>query len=206
MSLEAMITEGLPVEIRERLPHAQVHAERSMEKLTKALEKVFPKNSLDRKLQQIIQMQGTKEDKLKALYKIADAIGKEASQHSACRQGCSHCCHIPVAVTQTEANMLGKAIGRPALQILDAPSPSEDGYGYHRPCTFLVEDSCSVYQNRPLACRVHFNLDSDNLLCKLIQGVSVPLPLVNMGKLQFTYVYLHGGEKVADILRYFPRA
>lgn len=201
-----MATADLPVEVIQRLPLAQAHAERGMLKLQKDLEKVYPKNALDKRLHQVVTMKGTREDKIKALYKIADKIGAATKQYAACRQGCSHCCHIPVAVTQTEANMIGREIGRPALQVHKAPSPSADGYGYHRPCTFLIQGSCSIYEHRPLACRVHFNLDSDELLCKLVEGVGIPVPFLNASKLQFAYVCLHEGQKVADILRFFPRA
>ncbi len=85
----------------------------------------------------------------------------------ACREGCSSCCHVPIAATVPE-------VIRIAMAILDDHGPGElallrDGIERHRqavsgarrvgpgrvmhPCPFLDDGRCSIYEIRPLICR-----------------------------------------------------
>ena len=70
----------------------------------------------------------------------------------ACRKGCSHCCTQPVSVTAAEALFVAAAVrARPdrAAAINDYVASEETGRRY---CPLLVEDACSIYAARPLAC------------------------------------------------------
>lgn len=142
--------------------------------------------------------------RLRMLRELTDSLARCIAPSAACRKGCTHCCHIPVALSQAEALLIGDAIGREPVRFAwdRAPEPSQE-YGYHRPCPFLREGACSIYAERPFACRAHFNLDADDLLCRLILEATVPVPLADMTALQVVYAELCAGEPMADIRDFF---
>ena len=73
------------------------------------------------------------------------------------------------------------------------------------PCAFLVDDRCSIYEHRPLACRHLFNVDVDNLLCQLVPGVAIEVPYLGMQGEQVAYVSAMGANaRLADIRDWFP--
>jgi uncharacterized protein len=75
-----------------------------------------------------------------------------------CRAGCSRCCHQRFGVFELEAERLRTALARLALcdpalrervrQQADAPAAAQH-------CALLVDDRCTVYDERPILCRTH---------------------------------------------------
>jgi hypothetical protein len=106
-----------------------------------------------------------------AFWAVVDEVASYGGDDVACRSGCSHCCHLQVLVTQDEADVIGKRIGREAVQLTGPSRGRRDveafDWGYHNPCTFLIDDKCSIYENRPLPCRTQLNVDVDALMCEL---------------------------------------
>jgi hypothetical protein len=97
--------------------------------------------------------------KMNRLKEAADKLNKRVLPYSACRSGCSHCCNIAALITQTEAEALAKASGRKMVRTKrDVPSVEMRMKWFKVPCPFLVKGQCSVYNDRPLACRLLFNL------------------------------------------------
>lgn len=130
--------------------------------------------------------------------------GQRLGPASACKKGCSHCCHIPVAVSDLEASVIGKRIWMRPHTPSYAQAPSERAYGYNHPCPFLTAGVCSIYAHRPFACRVHFNMDRDDLLCRLLPDMLVPVPYADMRQLQQAYVMLEPNARLADVREFFP--
>lgn len=145
--------------------------------------------------------------KIMALWALADAMFARTGDDVACKRGCAHCCHIAVGVLSPEAEVIGKLIGRaPALVASRSDFVGFD-YGYHNPCTFLKNGECSIYAHRPLACRVQFSVDVDDLLCRLTPPHSVSVPYLDHTQLQMAMVQvcMQGNmPKLADIREYFP--
>lgn len=158
------------------------------------------------------------------LREATDLVGKAAAPHAACRRGCSDCCHIGVTVNKAEAEVIGREIGRrpakpPRDRLLMEADVTEGRFDKQRkwqqdayfgvPCTFLAKDgACSIYEHRPLICRMQINLDVDNLLCKLVPEGHGPVrvPYVNMTDAQSHYVMAFGtSAPMADIRDWFPR-
>jgi hypothetical protein len=149
-------------------------------------------------------------NKIIALWELADEMMAFNGKNVACKRGCSHCCHIAVAVHPAEADVIGKRIGRvPRKDVTLRSNFKGFDYGYHNPCTFLMNGQCSIYANRPLACRVQYSLDVDSLLCELNPLEPVPVPYIN--PLKFNYALAQivqpaQRESSADIREFFPSA
>lgn len=144
------------------------------------------------------------------LHKAADVWAQNVAPHAACKKGCSHCCHIPVLIGRGEAMVIGKAADKkPAdlsLKPLDGDfdSLSLERTGYDNPCPFLVNNTCSIFENRPTACRTLYNMDQDNLLCHLHPDERINVPYANKENFAMAEAMISNGM-VADIRQWFPK-
>lgn len=169
--------------------------------------------AVERLLTQAIRS-GTKAKKIMWLRRAADAVASQALPHAACRQGCAHCCHIAVVVTKAEALQIAAETACYVNSEAGKPPPlppedAKDGNAAHWqgvPCSFLKEGRCSIYRNRPLACRLQLNMDDDDLLCQLVEGEGIRVPYLNLTAHHVAAVVALGmGQPIADIREWFPR-
>ncbi|RYE42898.1 MAG: YkgJ family cysteine cluster protein [Hyphomicrobiales bacterium] len=156
----------------ERLPLALRRAEEKTRSLTKHADAP--------RLIQAAQCASTMTQRVLWLQRAASAWARPLEAVGACRTGCAHCCHIPVALSRKEAELLARASGRrmteprtpvrPALPSDPAPIKAATArlqqWPTGTPCPFLADQTCSVYAARPLVCRMLINLDDDDLLCR----------------------------------------
>lgn len=149
--------------------------------------------------------------RLRELYKVANEMMSYTTGFVACKRGCSHCCHIAVPISPIEADLIGADIGM-RRRVVPLRQSSEEqaafantfSYGYTRPCAFLVNNACSIYKNRPLACRIHYNVDDDDLLCRLDHPGPIPVPYLDVTPFYLAYIAITG-TKMADVREFFPR-
>jgi uncharacterized protein len=175
------------------------------------------------------------------LHRTVDVVSRAVhdAQAAPCKKGCFSCCHIPVAVSRTEAAHIAKRSGLPmnskpagaihlAQQLeemnsdkaatlsevqTDSNQPSGDASAQWQvhtgtPCPFLSDDACSIWEDRPLACRSYFTLDRDNLFCQLTgpdQPVNVPMLNVQVRTAMY-WTMLGIQQDAADIRDWFPPA
>lgn len=118
--------------------------------------------ALTEKLLQISYGNESFEGKRLQFIRLADRFHKAVSPHTACRSRCSACCHLPTMLYEHEAAELSKASGR----ILATPPPRSRRMAlaaakqfFGMPCPFLKQERCSVYEVRPLICRLHHSLN-----------------------------------------------
>ena len=112
-----------------------------------------------------------------------------------CKKGCSHCCHYSVGVTNDEADLLqdklrsmirgGLMDKKAVMEKLEYQAPL-DYKEYNKisreesACVFLKDGACSVYDERPMACR-NFLVVSDPKGCIPVNGETpVAERLVNL--------------------------
>lgn len=193
---------ALPSEIQARLARAEVLANERVAHIDARIRRYA--DSWATLFNRIQARKIKRREALLKLWQAADELGAATAPVAACRKGCSHCCHIPVALAQAEANLIGQRIGRAPVK-LDPNTEFSTAYGYSNPCTFLREGECSIHPHRPLACRLHFNLDEDELLCRLRTGETVPVPLLNTLEFQAVYAFVALGDAVGDVRSFFPR-
>lgn len=89
-------------------------------------------------------------------------------QNLTCTKGCSFCCYINVDISPTEARVLINYVTPEVKEKLIA----QQGYGLKkydllpyqkRACAFLKDNKCSIYAERPMACRKHQVVSSKEL-------------------------------------------
>lgn len=200
----------LPAHIASRVPHAM---ELAKQKVAQS-ERSATANDLMRAAQKAKR----KDQRIVWLHRWASAVVEPLARVSPCKAGCSHCCHIPVGITSSEAERIASATGRSittpsvATEIaqLDDPAKLSAALAESRkfigqPCTFLGADKlCTIYEARPFACRTHMTLDNDDLLCRLIPGVAVPVPYVDTRHAWSIFLMGQPQDQLADIRSFFP--
>jgi Fe-S-cluster containining protein len=141
--------------------------------------------------------------KLMRFFEAADAYCAAILPYSACKQGCSHCCNIAAALTWTEAELIGKRIGRKPKVLTHKPDIIANQTKYRGvPCPFLKKGKCSIYDIRPLACRIHFNMADTPALCDL--SLPTTIPMINNDTIDKLHFHAFPGDMWADIRDFFP--
>jgi hypothetical protein len=149
-------------------------------KLSRMNEKVRALKTLHQKrLNAILKSPRSIHSKIEALWTALDELGAIIKPYSACKRGCSHCCHQSVLISHHEAELIGKRIGVKPKPFEGVRERDDIESGYHNPCPFLKEGACSIYAHRPTPCRQLYNLDRDALLCELI-GPPSRVPYANL--------------------------
>lgn len=151
------------------------------------------------------------------LRKAADELQRKVLPVSACRTGCSHCCHISAVLTRAEAQVIARETGAPldakAGRYSAARNPDFEttreliGQQYYgQPCTFLAHGRCTIYEARPLACRLAISLDEDDLLCRITPAYTVNVPYLDVFEHQLYGVTILGAAQDFDDVRaWFPQ-
>lgn len=194
----------LPDELVAHLPAAEAAASQNMEAV-----KAASTPELENLRQQLRQAQTPAVPVAAKVIRLRHIAGQWSTvfkSKTACSSGCSHCCHLAVMVPKSEAKLVAKAIGRrvaePAkVQDLGGASGAIAFLG--TPCSFLVNNRCSIYDHRPMMCRTLVNMDSVDTLCRIVKGVDVPVPYLNTVEMKGYFAYLTQTEQFADIREWF---
>lgn len=88
---------------------------------------------------------------------FADAVERDPDAFR-CASGCAQCCHRRFDVFEVEAQPIRAALvvmarEDPALRQTVRDQARAPEHAHH--CALLVQDRCSVYEQRPLICRSH---------------------------------------------------
>jgi uncharacterized protein len=113
-----------------------------------------------------------------------------------------------VTITELEAKAIAKATRRSPVHLKE-PHPHELGEFSGVPCPFLKDSICSIYADRPYACRKHVSFHPSDFWCRPERSHTKELPLVRFSGLEnafFELSTLRDGGIVADIRDFFPSA
>ncbi len=124
-----------------------------------------------------------------ALRLLDEEVDRSHVIPSTCREGCAHCCTLPVEVTADEAALLAEAV-RDGCEIALDRLADQARREKHDPawrsrtdpgnrCAFLrAEGTCSAYDRRPSACRKHLVISPPGACAQPggePQAISIPL-------------------------------
>ena len=126
------------------------------------------------------------------LVALADKFNTAIGDLAACRNGCCYCCSMPTLIYRHEAVILSRASGRTCVEL---------SYRAHhqvlaeietlpiRPCPFLAGGRCSVYEKRPMICRLHNSLNDNPRDCDLSvpQGLRGEVMAFNPDLIEMAY-------------------
>jgi Fe-S-cluster containining protein len=151
--------------------------------------------------------------KLRKVIAITNRVTEALAPHVACKRGCSHCCHMNTMVYEHEAVRLAEVSGRKMTRLPYRPLAMvylEGNQFNGKPCTFLVNNECSVYEDRPLVCRTHHSMHDDASLCDMSVPAALTIrpPMYDPDLLEIPYREIseaHSArEPWGNIAEYFP--
>jgi len=156
----------------------------------------------------ISQMNARISVKLQEVLRTADLIFAHAGKFAICARGCGHCCHVHIPIADFEAQYMGGHIGTAPAALKQSIHRNRMEFSGKTPCPFLSQGECSIYECRPLTCRMHLNFDIDNTWC-LHENWNKPeaaIPRPDITPLMEAYHLLAGKTQpvVADIRDFFP--
>src|SRR5690606_37486713 len=117
-------------------------------------------------LLQILNSPLPPKQKMAKAKQVAGKLSDLIKPYTACKNKCSHCCNIASTITDLEAQAMARASGKR----IDNPSPKLPAEAsrmdwFRVPCPFLKAGKCSIYDERPMACRLLFNVADTPYFC-----------------------------------------
>ena len=191
-------------EIREResSPDTYLYALAMTEKVSNQID-----SAAARRLAESAQRAKSVTAKWFLLRDLAGELAKATVGAVPCKTGCHHCCKMATLVSVQEAKLIAKETGKK----LTLPRKYNDFARYQRDyegvaCPMLQDGQCSIYANRPYACRVHYVMDRDAMLCEIRPGINIRAPHLDPTRYEQAYVAAFGDPlsmQYADIREYF---
>lgn len=117
-----------------------------------------------------------------------------------CKRGCAACCKVHVSITPSEAQLIVKwcEVNNVAIDVDKVRRQAMHGFATwglqspgERRCVFLTKDnSCSVYDVRPMACRKYF-VASDPANCDSVKrpGAEVAVVATHEAEVMFSALF-----------------
>jgi len=162
-------------------------------------------------LSRIVRENASAKSKRRKVIAIANRVTAALEPYVACKPGCSDCCHMNTMIYEHEAIRLAEVTGRKMVRLPYRPlnQVALDGAEFNgKPCTFLVENKCSVYEDRPLVCRTHHSLRDDASQCNMNSANHLRPPMYDPDILEVPYMELNASHNRAEpwgnIAEFFP--
>lgn len=151
--------------------------------------------------------------KRKKFFQLADAFNKTVEKFAVCHKGCGHCCYLPTMIYAHEAELISQVTGIQVASVIHrerATVLAEAIKHLGAACPFLdKENSCSIYEHRPLICRLHHSLNDNADDCTVMEaGSRQPIVRMDADLIEHPYHVLIGerapNEPWGSIKMFFP--
>lgn len=189
-----------------QLPALREEAKRQAEVNAARVDKIFDFKKIDDDFHRIAALNIPARAKTMRMWEAASEVSKILTPYTACKQGCSYCCNIATTLTTTEAQIIGKHVGRKPKVFTTRVNILDNIKKYSGvQCPFLKKGRCSIYEVRPLACRVHFNFSDTPYFCNtaIPSGQSV-VPQMDTNQIDAAHFNAFRQEIWADMRDFFP--
>lgn len=150
----------------------------------------------------------TESERVEHILAVASEFSEFINTQTVCNNGCNHCCYQAVSVSNWEADIIGRHLGRTAKRVMDDPltyalrSGGQEKYA-GMPCSMLTpEGKCGIYEVRPMACRLHHSLELSEAKCVI--GTNNVVGMFNVFDIHHALFNAAPFKGVADIREYFP--
>lgn len=159
----------------------------------------------------IINANASSRSKMQSLVRLADRINDAVSANVACQgNGCSKCCYQAVSVSGIEATWIHQKTGLPMKsgisRNLDGLEAMRHEF-FGKPCPFLKSGTCSIYEVRPIACRLSMSIAHSPYFCDTqIPAELSAVPALNMNEFWLAYGMLSLKTDIGDIRDFFGNA
>lgn len=164
-------------------------------------------------VKEVMETEGWLDDKAKRLLQLLDQMAELFQPVSPCKEGCANCCNQSLVIFDWEADRIAEASGRSKSQFKGASVTSwsmekrkEIVARYEGvACPFLVDNRCSVYEVRPLSCRVHISLEDSPDPCDIVNNPGARVAYVNMEAARWVWatLFVTTGRFAGDIREFF---
>ncbi|MBM9890246.1 MULTISPECIES: YkgJ family cysteine cluster protein [Deefgea] len=157
---------------------------------------------------QIQSMNASNKSKLQNIYLVAEELFRLRPSFVACKEGCSSCCHMNISITSEEASRISTATAQKAKEISFSISHPLSTFA-GKPCPFLdiSQGNCSIYPDRPLACRKHVSFFDSATYCDVTIANDISVPLMGFSGLDNALYSVKNKNQnlvIADIRDFFP--
>jgi Fe-S-cluster containining protein len=136
--------------------------------------------------------------KLQYLFDFMGDISRFVGNFVPCKKGCTHCCHIPISISELEIEYITKQTNIRRSKSSQVVNDS--------PCPFLKKGACSIYKFRPFFCRRHVILGDTSKWCHIVVCHEITLTLLSFTEVdKFYNLLIHdsGKNKQIDIREAF---
>jgi Fe-S-cluster containining protein len=170
-------------------------------------------DKLARELVSIVNSNASIRSKRRTIILVSNRMTTAMAPYVSCKSGCSHCCHMNTMVYEHEAIRLARVSGRTMTRLPYRPLNQvfEDGDKFNgKPCPFLSDDKCSVYDDRPLVCRTHHSLGASSEQCARNVWDNDPArpPMYDPDLIEIPYMKLNSrhdpAEPWGNLAEFFP--
>jgi Fe-S-cluster containining protein len=138
---------------------------------------------------------------LRELYSFMDVFFTFVSKFTPCKKGCSYCCHYEVAISEAEILYIEKNTKHKRMKKY---GPKALFHG--KPCPFLKNGNCSIYNQRPFVCRRHVVFRKTNFSCNPNLSLSYESVLLQPTSIDKAYTHIlqaEGETNIYDIRQIF---
>lgn len=126
---------------------------------------------MEDKTAKIVSMNASFRVRHARLEQLADRVNAAIAPLAACRKGCHYCCSMVTLIYRFEAVRLAAITGRKMVELPYRSHEQVIHVNRLRPqqqCVFVKDGNCSVYEHRPMICRLHHSLANDAEPCRTL--------------------------------------